>query len=726
MTTVLVNRWRSLLLALFCFSLMLSTTQVRAFDLTAPGDYLKDFLTAGSVYYLDSSFTITSQPNSFGNYQAILTRNDDRNIDASTHIQFTLSATSSVYVCYDSRATTTPTWLDNSWTLTGDTVEVSDAGMGHFEVYQKDFPTGVVTLGGNVEGGATGAGSMYIVYVDEFVALSVDIFAVDVANGSVLPNAVQISGGSKPYSLLSANSAIATATLSGNLVSITGVSSGTTSITVSDDTGADTSIVVTVLNDIVANPNPVALPVGGFKTISLGGGASPYVVSALNGSVALATLDIATDTIAVAGVAEGSTSISVQDAVANSISIPVTVYSPLAVDSSVVSILKDATTTVTVSGGAGSYSVLSNNSYIAIASISGSTLTITGGALGSATITVTDADDNRIVVGVVVGVVSGGLLESCPAPPFVGGGSVAPNIMLILDHSGSMGSGDGSQWDVAKQVMNAIIDQFPSIRFGLMRMDGSDYGGQSVIGNETVVRQGGKILRAVGSSHDSIKTYINNWGDSSNNPQTWTVLAEVLASAGQYFATTVEAGNRVGKGPAELGYYQKNYTYDIVGTTYDATTTDDKGNSIDTLSPIQFYCQQSFVILVTDGESNYDNDWDVVTTGIGDYDNDNEADDCVHGIPSCSGNGRTTYLDDVAQFLYEHDMRSDLSGASAADDLQNITTYVVGFNTDFPLLEQAASQGGGKYYTATDYAGLLTSLQDAIQDKNLFQFSQDE
>ena len=100
-----------------------------------------------------------------------------------------------------------------------------------------------------------------------------------------------------------------------------------------------------------------------------------------------------------------------------------------------------------------------------------------------------------------------------------------------------------------------------------MRMDASDFTGNDQISIEDdVIRNGGKILKPCGTPGEEIKTYITNWGDTSNVPQTWTSLAETLATAGQYFATVVDNGTRVGKGPANFGFYQKNYHYTGCGS----------------------------------------------------------------------------------------------------------------------------------------------------------------
>jgi type IV pilus assembly protein PilY1 len=67
-------------------------------------------------------------------------------------------------------------------------------------------------------------------------------------------------------------------------------------------------------------------------------------------------------------------------------------------------------------------------------------------------------------------------------------------------------------------------------------------------------------------------------------------------------------------------------------------------------------------------------------------------------------------MDDVAMYLYENDMRSDLPG------MQNLVTYVVGFHIDAPLLSSAAAKGGGLYFTASSGDALKTALQEAITD----------
>jgi type IV pilus assembly protein PilY1 len=63
-------------------------------------------------------------------------------------------------------------------------------------------------------------------------------------------------------------------------------------------------------------------------------------------------------------------------------------------------------------------------------------------------------------------------------------------------------------------------------------------------------------------------------------------------------------------------------------------------------------------------------------------------------------------LDDVANYLYNTDLRPDISGK------QNIITYTIGFTINNNLLERTATQGHGKYF----YSENAQQLSDAFQN----------
>ncbi len=681
-----------------------------AFTLSAPADYTKDTLSVGSSYYLDRSYTIASQPAGFENFQAILTRNDDKNLTDAVHIQFSLPTSSNVYVAYDRRATTLPTWLQ-SFTATGQQIfSAGDVSMDYFNVYKKSLPPSVVTLGGNKCCGGVGASSNYIVYVEESDALAVSPNTLIVNPGEIVT--VTITGGFPPYSFTENPSGKAIITLSGSVMTLEGQGTGDSDITVTDSVGtvADIDLKVWTNATLMVHQPTLTIGTGGIDYAAAGGGPLPYSVSSSDDTVATASIN--NKQITVQGISSGTATITVTDDIGDTDTIAVTVIPPLTASPTMLSMNPGDSDTITLSNGVGPFTAVSGNYDVATVSVSGNIVTVD--ALGPGTITVNIRDSLNTPVSVLVNVGGAGAatLGTCPMPPFSVGAARQPNILLILDHSGSMNTATTpSRWEIAKTVLMNILDQFPNVRFGLMRMDGSNFNGDDQL-NGSPMRQGGKVLKPCGTPGGDIKTMINNW-TVANVPQTWTNLAETLATAGQYFATVQSSGNRIGMGPAGLGYYEKNYFFPT--NLDDATINDDDGNIINTLSPIQYYCQQSFIIFITDGLANYDNDWNVVTDVIGDYDGDGDSADCRNGDAGCStadggsvSSGRGEYFDDVAQFLYEHDMRSDLPGT------QNLTTYVVGFQFDDALLSAAATKGGGEYYTPTDAASLTISLQDAI------------
>jgi type IV pilus assembly protein PilY1 len=140
-------------------------------------------------------------------------------------------------------------------------------------------------------------------------------------------------------------------------------------------------------------------------------------------------------------------------------------------------------------------------------------------------------------------------------------------------------------------------------------------------------------------------------------------------------------------------------------------------------SPIQYRCQKNYGVVITDGLPTYDrtfptNDplggsrlpnWD----GNSANDGDNLTGD---------SEGDTLYLDDIAKFAFDIDMRStgtDLAGKNwNATDFpkQNMNTYTVGFTAANQMLSDAANYGQGKYYQATDSAGLNAALSSALSE----------
>jgi PKD repeat protein len=120
-------------------------------------------LTVGSVYYTDRTYTITRLAPELQGPLAIKTGNNDKYNTAGNYLSFTLSHAATLYVAYDSTATRSPSWLSTAFTRTALEMRTTDKPL---TVWKREVAAGPVTLPGNLAGGALGATSNYLVFVD--------------------------------------------------------------------------------------------------------------------------------------------------------------------------------------------------------------------------------------------------------------------------------------------------------------------------------------------------------------------------------------------------------------------------------------------------------------------------------------------------------------------------------------------------------------------------------
>ena len=152
---------------------------------------------------------------------------------------------------------------------------------------------------------------------------------------------------------------------------------------------------------------------------------------------------------------------------------------------------------------------------------------------------------------------------------------------------------------------------------------------------------------------------------------------------------------------------------------YDTGSNSTGGNYSTNLvppDPMQYSCQKSFIILITDGDSDRDDFQQMNPTNtaagfnrfqqlIGDYVPDGEVEE-----PPGTG-GKTLYLDDIAKYMTENDMRPDFAGD------QTIDLYTVAFSADSAaeaMLQKAADAGNGEPFSANDEAELASAIIDAL------------
>jgi type IV pilus assembly protein PilY1 len=171
---------------------------------------------------------------------------------------------------------------------------------------------------------------------------------------------------------------------------------------------------------------------------------------------------------------------------------------------------------------------------------------------------------------------------------------------------------------------------------------------------------GGTIVAPIGTDVATIQAQVN-----AIRADAYTPLAETMVTALNYFQTT------------------------------------------DANAPIQASCQKTFVVIVSDGLPTHDLD---VPSYLQDYDGDGQdPGTCASlGAPYPNSMDCSGYLDDVATYLYRNDMRPDLEG------IQNVATFVIGFNINAPILQATADKGGGEFFSVENPAGLAAALSEAF------------
>ncbi len=253
---------------------------------------------------------------------------------------------------------------------------------------------------------------------------------------------------------------------------------------------------------------------------------------------------------------------------------------------------------------------------------------------------------------------------------------------------------------VAKTVAANLVTANPDVRFGIASYNPPSYDGD---GNLVSGAPGGRINANCGAPQATLLTQINGLSASTNTP-----LSETFYETTRYFRG-LSRFNGTGSG---------NYT-----------------------SPIQYRCQKNFVLAVTDGFPTYDggfptNDpadvadttrslpnWDGLAPATTEAQRPNfpQYSDGYNGNDD-PGEGASLYLDDLAQFAYDVDIKTtgnDLAGVSYQDpefSVQNIITYAVGFAVSNQMLIDTAERGQGLYRTASNSAQLTAALQDALTD----------
>ena len=259
-----------------------------------------------------------------------------------------------------------------------------------------------------------------------------------------------------------------------------------------------------------------------------------------------------------------------------------------------------------------------------------------------------------------------------------------------------------TRMNVAKQILKDVVCQVNlvgQVRFGIAvyRTEGTG----------TNDPNGGYVLEEVDVPTSNQQADLVS-AIQSIRADTHAPMSESLFQLYTYFMSRTAPAKSVVTPTAQF----PAYVYDTTTTGVGGTNTG-KGVPPD---PVIYSCQKNFIIIVTDGDSEMDDfqpanptstavDFGIFDKLIGDYVKDGEVE-----LPG-GANQTSRYLDDIAKYMTENDMRPDFSGS------QTIDTYTVGFTTDATanaMLQKAAVAGNGLFFGANDEAQLAQAIIDAL------------
>ncbi len=246
----------------------------------------------------------------------------------------------------------------------------------------------------------------------------------------------------------------------------------------------------------------------------------------------------------------------------------------------------------------------------------------------------------------------------------------------------------------------SLLTSMTGVNVGLMRYDFKGHGGMVLAPIAPI---------DTGTNRSDRISLINGWA-----PDGITPLSETYFESYLYFS-----GGKVNYG--NNSYTTKCNSWNAT----DGTCSSDTSSSAPSVaasrvggsagasnydSPADYSCRKNFIVYLTDGLPNENSNSDAAIQALG-----VKCDATT--FPGANG-GKC--LSGLAGYLYNTDMRTDIP------KVQNVTSYFIGFGTDFnsggaptaafTYLNNAATAGGGKAYTATDLTGLTSAFNDILAE----------
>jgi type IV pilus assembly protein PilY1 len=316
--------------------------------------------------------------------------------------------------------------------------------------------------------------------------------------------------------------------------------------------------------------------------------------------------------------------------------------------------------------------------------------------------------------------------QECEVPLFVQQNMYGANVMVLADNSGSMNE---AIYHAGYDPDMVYAGNFPSETMYFVTTDG--FRAPSAF-DATLLAE--PVAYFVDSDNGQPARYLGNYlnwifyhaseEQRAAIPRVTriqvlkVILHDIIDDSRQLkFGLTVYQNDHGGSIVGKCGVNPTSLHAQIDGIT--ANTWTPTGEALETIvdyfsydgpdAAIESECQKNFVIIVTDGYPNQDTE---VSPYLWDADGDGrDPGSCTSiGAPYPDSENCSDHMDDVAWWLAHTDLRPDLR------DDQVVSTYVVGFHVDAPLLAETAANGDGLYFEARNAVELRASIDYALQD----------
>jgi len=302
--------------------------------------------------------------------------------------------------------------------------------------------------------------------------------------------------------------------------------------------------------------------------------------------------------------------------------------------------------------------------------------------------------------------------------------STKPNILLLLDTSGSMDRTDDGETDnrltLMQNALNGIIDGATNVNVGLARF--TDPGGAIVYPiidvNEDVCTTVETCVAPTTSvlAKQRLRETITNFRANSITPLVTSMLEATRYFRGEavvYGKTrgdTAQRNKRVSHPDTYTGGTLNPSDRSCTDTNSNACEDEEITGSPIYTSPITENCQSNHLVVLSDGVANQGNETEILNM----INSNNGSDPSIAACDTSVPNNGARCGKELAAFLKSYDQNSTYTDSK-------VTTHTIGFASDITndaaataYMQDVATAGGGIFRPANNAADLVNIFNEII------------